>query len=69
MGGISARRIKANPPISPFFKGGFKSENVFKDKLLTFSANLPLPAAAQAAATGKRMHLEKTDQDEEAKVF
>jgi hypothetical protein len=32
-GGISARRIKANPPISPFFKGGFKGENLFKDKL------------------------------------
>jgi hypothetical protein len=35
-GGISARPIKANPPISPFFKGGFKSENLFKDKLLIY---------------------------------
>jgi hypothetical protein len=25
---------KANPPMSPFFKGGFKSEHLFKDKLL-----------------------------------
>jgi hypothetical protein len=32
--GISARRVKANPPISPFFKGGFEGENLFKDKLL-----------------------------------
>ena len=33
-GGIFSRRSKANPSMSPFFKGGFKSDNLFKDKLL-----------------------------------
>ena len=26
---------KANSPMSPFFKGGFKGEHLFKDKLLS----------------------------------
>src|SRR3989304_1539737 len=33
-GGIFPRRPKANPPSSPFFKGGFESYELFKDKLL-----------------------------------
>ena len=27
------RRARANPPMSPFFKGGFNGSRLFKDKL------------------------------------
>jgi hypothetical protein len=32
--GIFSRHPEANPPISPFFKGGFKRDSLFEDKLL-----------------------------------
>jgi len=40
-GGIFPRRLKANPPYFPLFKGGFSPRNLFKDKLLVIHTPRP----------------------------
>jgi len=43
VGGIFPKRLKENPPMSPFLKGGFKRRLLFKDKLLVYD---PLPTCS-----------------------
>jgi hypothetical protein len=38
-GGIYPSDLKANPPMSAFFKGGFISRRLFKDKLKVANNN------------------------------
>jgi hypothetical protein len=61
-GGISPGHLKANPSMSPFFKGGFKSHDLFKDKLLKHLLPFYRTAMIRSLAKSSRrnaMYLDK----------